>query len=336
MSTTDDDNDHQRGGGNEEITSSKKECTLCEQNNVDDITEGIDRMAIQDMSTCAACGKEGNSDDMNTCNKCKSVKYCNAACKKKHRSKHKKACERRVAELYDEQLFKEVEPEECPICLLPLPHRADRTTVKSCCGKRICDGCVYAMRMSEGKDLCAFCRTPLPATDEENMERIKKIVDKGNAEAFSALAGLYADGVRGIPQDHQKAIELYLKAGELGCATAYFNLGQAYNEGRRGLEVDDKKAKYYWELAAMGGNLMARHNLGAAEADADNVGRAMKHFILAARAGYEASLDIVKMGFTDGFVTKGEYANTLRAFQKRQNEMKSDERDKAVIYYATR
>lgn len=39
---------------------------------------------------------------------------------------HKKACERRAAEiaaeLYDEKLFKEVEPEECPICLLPLPY----------------------------------------------------------------------------------------------------------------------------------------------------------------------------------------------------------------------
>ena len=37
------------------------------------------------------------------------VKYCNAACKKKHRKKHKKACERRVAEMHDEKLFKEVE-----------------------------------------------------------------------------------------------------------------------------------------------------------------------------------------------------------------------------------
>ena len=42
---------------------------------------------------------------MNTCNKCKMVKYCNAACKKKHRTKHKKKCERRVAELHDEQLY---------------------------------------------------------------------------------------------------------------------------------------------------------------------------------------------------------------------------------------
>ena len=65
---------------------------------------------------CAKCGKEGGEDTMNTCNKCDLVVYCNAACKKKHRSQHKKNCEKRAAELYDEKLFKEPPPpEECPI-----------------------------------------------------------------------------------------------------------------------------------------------------------------------------------------------------------------------------
>ena len=54
---------------------------------------------LSDISICASCGREGNSENMNKCNKCKEVKYCNAACKKKHRSKHKKVCERRAAEL---------------------------------------------------------------------------------------------------------------------------------------------------------------------------------------------------------------------------------------------
>ena len=53
-------------------------------------------------TTCAACGKEGDGDNMNICNKCKTAKYCNATCKKKHRNKHKKACDKRVAELYEE------------------------------------------------------------------------------------------------------------------------------------------------------------------------------------------------------------------------------------------
>jgi len=143
MSTTDNNNDMQLGGSGEMI-SSKKECTSCEQNNVNNIIDGINAVAIHDdVSTCASCGKESNSNDMNTCNKCKEIKYCNAACKKKHRKKHKKACERRVAELFDEKLFKEHPPseEECPICMLPLPININQSIFKSCCGKLICKGC---------------------------------------------------------------------------------------------------------------------------------------------------------------------------------------------------
>ena len=331
MGTADDNNNRdQRCGDNGELPPSKKECTSCEQNNVDDITEGIDSMAIQkDMSTCAACGKEGNSDDMNTCNKCKSVKYCNAACKKKHRSKHKKACERRVAELYDEQLFKEVEPEECPLCFLPLPS-ADQTTVESCCGKTICNGCIFAISMSEGKDLCAFCRIPPASSDEEEIKRLKKRIDNGNGGACILLASYYTQGLRGLPRDQQKANELYLKAGELGSAVAYCNLGDSYYHGE-GVEIDKEKAKHYYELAAMMGNINARHNLAGIEGRAGNHHRGMKHLIIAARAGYEKSLDCVKEGFMNGLVTKDEYANTLRLCHERQDKIKSEERDKAAF-----
>ena len=64
-------------------------------------TEDMKNMNItfteEEVDVCANCGKEGS--DLNICNKCQMVKYCNAACKKKHRSKHKKKCERRMAEL---------------------------------------------------------------------------------------------------------------------------------------------------------------------------------------------------------------------------------------------
>ena len=328
MSTADDNNDQQCNGGGEEKTSNTNDCISCEQTDVDAVTEGIDSMAM-DTSTCANCGKEGNSSDMNNCNKCKMVKYCNAACKKKHRTKHKKACERRVADIYDEKLFKEVEPDECPICLIPLPH-ADQTTTESCCGKRICNGCVYAMFRSEGKALCPFCRSPTQISEEEHMKRIKKLIKKGNPEAYFLLAGSYYDGDLGMPQDHQKARELCLKAGELGCAAAYCSLGQSYYDGR-GVEVDKKKAKYYWELAAMGGLAEPRYNLGCMEVIAGNHQRAMKHWIITAKSGHEKALHNVKAGFVDGrFVAKDEYENTLRAYHGRHKEMKSDEREMAA------
>ena len=172
-------------------------------------------------SNCASCGKEGGN--LNTCNKCKMVKYCNAACKKKHRSKHKKACERRVAELHDEELFKEhPRREDCPICYLPLPLDTRQTTFQPCCGKLICLGCMYAMNKEareRGKiDLCAFCRTPTTRSDEEEVDekvkRTKKLMEAGNAYAFYNVAVYYERGIRGMPQDFEKAHELYLRGGE--------------------------------------------------------------------------------------------------------------------------
>ena len=71
---------------------------------------------------CANCGKE-STEVKNTCNKCKLAKYCNAACKKKHRHKHKEECEEnvrraadRAAELHDEKLKQPPAAEDCPIC----------------------------------------------------------------------------------------------------------------------------------------------------------------------------------------------------------------------------
>ena len=297
--------------------------------------EAANAEIINTAPKCANCGKEeGDGDSMNSCNKCDLVKYCNAACKKKHKSKHKKKCERRVAELYDEKLFKEPPPpEECPICMLPLPLAADESIFKPCCGKHICSGCIYAMAERGVAKLCAFCRTPKVTSFEEEVERLKKLMDKGSAYACYMLAGYYAQGELGIPQDWAKANELYLKAGELACAPAYFNLGNTYSNGR-GVEIDKQKARHYWELAAMNGTVKARHNLGYIEAQAGNPQRACEHFILAARAGYKQSLDAVKDGYKHGFVTKDEYAQALRAYQKSVDEMKSEARDEAEAIMA--
>jgi len=170
---------------------------------------------------------------------------------------------------------------------------------------------------------------PRPGSHEEEIERTEKLMDKGNGDAFYHRAGYYSRGVMGMP-DHQKSNELLLKAGELGCAYAYYNLGQSYNNGT-GVEVDNNKAIYYWELAAAkGGDIMGRNNLGCVEGNSGNHHRAMKHFIISAKAGEKKSLDNVKIGFMKGVVTKEVNANTLRAYQKSLDEMKSDAREKAA------
>ena len=157
---------------------------------------------------CANCGKEGSN--MNTCNKCKEATYCNAACKKKHRSTHKKQCDRRVAELHDEGLFKEPPPQhgDCPICFIRLPTMGSGRRYMSCCGKMICSGCDHApvyddqgIAIVEKK--CPFCRTP-PPTTEEFLERIKKRMEVGDTCAFEIMGNVYLHGRYGVPQDSAK------------------------------------------------------------------------------------------------------------------------------------
>ena len=282
-------------------------------------------------SICANCGKgEESSVDLKACTACKMVKYCNRDCQIAHRPQHKKECKKRAAELHDERLFKEPPPpEDCPICMLPLPS-TDQVTFYSCCGKNVCNGCIGAMLDREGTNiLCAYCRTPPSNSNEEEVKRLMKLTEKGNPSAYNTLAGFYDRGTYGMPQDQERANELWLKAGELGCATAHSNLGIAYENGF-GVEVDKKKAKHYYELAAMSGDIKARHNLGCSEGNAGNHRRAMKHLIIAARAGYKDSLDMVRQGYMAGHVTKEQYANTLREYQKSQDEMKSEARDKAL------
>ena len=215
--------------------------------------------------------------------------------------------------------------------MLTLPLDEAQIIFESCCGKSICKGCIYAMEETGSKNmkLCPFCKTPPAKSEEEGLGRLKKLMEKGNADALNSRAGEYAQGIYGVPQDWAKANELRLKAGELGCAAAYYNLGISYHIGR-GVEVDKKKSKHYFELAAMNGDIDARHNLGVMELIAGNHQRAYKHFMLSARAGCKGSLDTVKEGYMEGHVIKEDYANALREYQKRQDEMKSDARDKAL------
>ena len=73
-----------------------------------------------------------------------------------------------------------------------------------------------------------------------------------------------------------------------------------------------KKATHFYELAAMSGDVCARHRLGLMEYNAGNHQRAMKHFIVAARAGDSEGLEKVKEGFIASLVTKNEYVHSMK------------------------
>ena len=343
VSSRDDMNGHE-----EEMEESEKKYTSCEQKldqiGVDASTNAdIDMVSkevesdVDVLDICANCGKEGAT---NTCNKCKSVKYCNAVCKKKHKTKHKKACDRRVAELHDIELFKEPPSEEdCPICFLRLPTHETGRRYKTCCGKVICSGCIHAPIYDDqghamDNKICAFCRTPTPTTDKEIVNRLMRRVDANDAKAMRMLGDFYYDGRFGLPQDHTKALELYHRAAELGDATAYSNIGVAYYNGQ-GVNKDKKKALHCYELAAMGGYIEARYRLGAFEEDAGNIDRALRHYIISVEGGVHKSLKQIQKLYSNGHASKEEYVKALRAYQKYLDEVKSSQRDQAAAYSET-
>eukprot|EP00984_Skeletonema_dohrnii_P033073 scaffold28529_cov56-Skeletonema_dohrnii-CCMP3373.AAC.1 len=55
------------------------------------------------MMRCASCGiAENDETKLKTCAACQSARYCSISCQKDHRSKHKKLCKKRAAEIREE------------------------------------------------------------------------------------------------------------------------------------------------------------------------------------------------------------------------------------------
>ena len=75
--------------------------------------------------------------------------------------------------------------------------------------------------------------------------------------------------------------------------------------GLGGVQQNKEKALHHWQLAAIGGDEDASYMLGMIEEDngytnlaekLSNMKRAMKHFLIAARAGHDGSLEKVGEG----------------------------------------
>jgi len=289
---------------------------------------------------CAACG---DSDDgcgsLKACTGCNLVKYCNRTCQVAHRPAHKKACKIRVAELFDENLFKQPPPDEdCPICYLRLPIEVDQNRYQSCCGQTLCYGCVCAHEVAAAdteRYKCVFCRSEATSSDEVHIEKMKKRVESNDAMAMLHLGSYYQLGMMGLRQDHAKALELYHESAKLGNKNAHFAFSLCYQTGST-VEKDTRKATYHLQLGAMAGNVCARYSLGCNEGNAGNMDRAYKHLMMSGNDGCDLSMKAVQEGYKDGFVTEDDYAKTMCAYGSSIDEMKSDDRDRYAAFRASK
>jgi TPR repeat protein len=235
--------------------------------------------------------------------------------------------------LFDKKLFKQPPPNEyCSICHLRLPIALDQSIYMPCCGESLCCGCIYAHSVAAAdteKEKCVFCRSEASSSDAEYIERMKKRVEANDPWAMVDLGSYYRLGKKGLRQDIAKTLELYHKSAKLGNHFAHFRLSVCYHNGDI-VEKDTRKAIYHTQLGAMAGNILARCKLGCDEDNAGNMDRAYKHWMISANDGCDSSMKAVQEGYKEGFVTKDDYAKTIRAHGNSIDEMKSDDRDRAA------
>ncbi|EJK71540.1 hypothetical protein THAOC_07006 [Thalassiosira oceanica] len=282
---------------------------------------------------CANCGKQGSDIvKLKSCTACRLVKYCGVDCQRAHRKQHKKACKQRAAELKDEQLYSQghERPEEhfCSICTLPIPFpMGENSLFNACCMKTVCKGCDFAAK-KRGMNDCAFCRTRYPGNNEEMLSMIQARVAKKDPEAILFLGHKYCFGELGLQKDMRMAIELWTEAAELGSIEALYNLGVSYESGK-GVQKDMAKGIDFWRKAAIQGDVESRHNLGCIEGGKGNYDRAVNHWLISAKMGYEGSLEMIKTAFMTGAATKEQYTEALKGYQDAVEEMKSPDREEA-------
>jgi len=59
--------------------------------------------------------------------------------------------------------------------------------------------------------------------------------------------------------------------------------------------------------------------------------RALKHCMIAVKGGSAKSLSNIKLLYSEGTITKDDYAKALRSHQAYLDEIKSDQRDEAAL-----
>ena len=226
--------------------------------------------------------------------------------------------------------------EDCPICLLPFPLDPQLSVCWNCCGKTICSGCMYSQceanlpNMSKMK-LCPFCR--FDGTNASILKMEMKRANAGNHMAMFCLAECYFEGEMGLQQDTAKGIKWYHRAMEAGNGEAASCLGSYFWD-----DGENEKALEFYQTAAELGHILAFFNVGNLLINKGDIDGAMINYRKAAICG-DSHPDVfyeLRNGYRYGWITKEEYAFTLRANQAACNEMKSEAREKAEKFNTRR
>ena len=208
-------------------------------------------------------------------------------------------------ELKGADLFAPMPPtEDCPICLVPLSRREDKSFYQACCGKVICSACAdenkAAVKVINEKNaakskplvsnVCPFCRTPNPSSHQEVMLRFEARKSLNDYDAVGCLGHTFYHGRNGQTRDDLKALDYYIQATELGSPNTPMDISRYYWDGTSITGNADRTALFL-KVAALRGDIQARHNIGFLECRSGKHELGIRHWKIAAEGGSQVSLN---------------------------------------------
>ena len=273
-------------------------------------------------------------------------------------SKRLNALAKKVGEeLKGADLFAPLPPtEDCAICLVPLSRVPSHSIYKACCGQTICDGCsgerqalikkqnaVIKKQNEENADekdkkpianTCPFCRELTPSSDDEIVRQLESRALKNDHVALRNLGICFMKGSYGVPKDDLKALDYLIRAVEFGSPGAC-SLIAAFYSGDHGISKDMERKYLFQIVGALRGCILARHNIGEVEYKSGNHEIGIRHWKIAAEAGSQPALDLLKRIYNADckppgkeFISKECMDSIYRVCHDAQKEVKSEAREK--------
>ena len=165
-------------------------------------------------------------------------------------------------------------------------------------------------------------------SDEEFVRRYEKRAEQDDCHAMYELAYFCRHGRYGLAKDLSKSVELFHRAADLGDADAIGELGRMYAFGVDGVSLDETKGREFLERAAKKGHTIALINLGALGERKGRPELGLTYLCAAAAAGADLAVERLWKRFRAGEICKDDLEKSLRAYQKANEDMRSEERER--------
>ena len=191
-------------------------------------------------------------------------------------------------------------------------------------------------KKKEYVEKCPFCRTEVGSFNSSTKSRLEqefKLAARGRHDSINRIAGYYFYGEMGLRRDRPEGLKWYKRGVEAGSELSAIKLAFLYWQGYRSnlrIRQDYDKSLEYFQKGVELGSVSAFITIGDIFMQRGEIEEAFLNYRKAVMCGMcnDDLFKTLRTAFKDGYITKDEYAFTLRKHQDACNEMKSDARDR--------